>query len=436
MSVLYKFSFFCIVLAFLFNIGLDISNPIDISFVLLIIINSFSIFNYSTQPISIFRSVQLFLFFFLSLAPFIQFKSEIIFWGNQSVNNDDYLICNIILFFILLVYLIVYHFFRNRFINFKFFNYHNNKVLKNISKNRLFSLYFISFLCFFITFYNNGFSVLSLLFRGGEFSEVSSSISGPAYLFFQLFIRPLPMIILLSYYLIRKKIDIHVLILGLVAVITTFPLGMARFSVAALYIPFVIIFFPILQRKFNFTFVIIFSLLFLFPFLDNFRRFSSDSKIRFGFNFDMFNEAHFDSYQSIISVVSNGVITYGNQILGVLFFWVPRSFWPNKPIGSGAFMADLTDLDFSNISMNFFAEGFINFGFFGMFLFTFALAYFSAFFDVKFYKKSFKTFLFPLWYYIVVGFTFFILRGDLLSSFAYFMGFTLGFLLIYKVLKN
>lgn len=83
----------------------------------------------------------------------------------------------------------------------------------------------------------------------------------------------------------------------------------------------------------------------------------------------MFKEGHFDSYQSILSVLNSEIITYGNQLLGVLLFWVPRSIWSNKPIGSGAFMAEITNLDFSNISMNYFAEGYINFGVFGMFLF-------------------------------------------------------------------
>ncbi|WP_162419552.1 O-antigen polymerase [Cyclobacterium roseum] len=437
MNSIYRLTFFLLVLSVLVQLNLDIINPVDFTFVILLILNSIFLFSYSRHPISIYRNVQLFFSFFLILAPFIQFKGSIVFWGSKSFSQHDYLICNIILILVILLYSISYYFLKNRFYFLKFRknNVNFNKYLFKYSRNKLILLYLISLSCFYITLSNNNFSLLSLLFRGGEFSDMSSDISGPLWLFSQFFIRPLPIIIFLSYYLVNNKFNIHFVIFGMIGIVTAFPLGMARFSVAALYIPLFIVFFPFLKRKFNFTIVFIFGFLFLFPFLDRFRRFTSETNVKFGLDFDMFEEGHFDTYQSLLSVLKYDIVTYGNQLLGVFLFWIPRSLWPAKPIGSGAYSAGLTNLEFHNISMNYFGEGYINFGYLGIFLFTFFLAYFSAYLDVKFIKLSLNNYLFPLWYYIVVGFIFFILRGDLLSSFAYFIGFSVGFLLIYKILN-
>lgn len=268
MNLLYKIVFFLSALCVLIVLDFNFYNPVDLSFLFLLSINSIFLFNYSPQPISIYRNIQLFFFFFLILAPYIQFKDSVIFWGNSTFSQSDYLFCNILLIFLFIFYSLCYHYFRVN--NIRFNSFSKNictRKFNDINFFKLFLLYFISAICFFITFSNNGFSILSLLFRGGEYSQSSPSLSGTAWLLSQYLIRPLPLIIFLSYYLIKQKMDFHFIIFCLIGVITAFPLGMARFSVAALYIPLVIILIPILQRKFNFTITIIFSLLFLFPFL-------------------------------------------------------------------------------------------------------------------------------------------------------------------------
>ena len=39
--------------------------------------------------------------------------------------------------------------------------------------------------------------------------------------------------------------------------------------------------------------------------------------------------------------------------------------WPDKPIGSGGFIAEQYDFFFDHISLNYWAEGYINFGILG-----------------------------------------------------------------------
>jgi len=79
-------------------------------------------------------------------------------------------------------------------------------------------------------------------------------------------------------------------------------------------------------------------------------------------------------------------ITYGRQLVGALLFFVPRSIWPNKPVGSGHFVAEnmlMTRYSFwfTNISMPFPGEGYINFGILGIILFAFILALVSKITD-------------------------------------------------------
>jgi hypothetical protein len=89
----------------------------------------------------------------------------------------------------------------------------------------------------------------------------------------------------------------------------------------------------------------------------------------------MFNQGHFDSYQMFMRVISDDIITYGKQLLTTVLFFVPRALWPGKSVGSGHFVSGLSRLSFSNISMNFFGEGYINFGYFGIMLFILLIAY-------------------------------------------------------------
>lgn len=62
-------------------------------------------------------------------------------------------------------------------------------------------------------------------------------------------------------------------------------------------------------------------------------------------------------------------ITYGHQLLGPAFFWVPRSLWADKPIGTGTMVAKQAEWWHTNVSCPFWAEGYANFGVLGVLLF-------------------------------------------------------------------
>ncbi len=122
--------------------------------------------------------------------------------------------------------------------------------------------------------------------------------------------------------------------------------------------------------------------------------------------------------------------TGGIQILGALLFWVPRTLWPSKPIGTGAMVSEQLGYDFTNLSVPIMTEPLVDFGLVGVPFFAFAFGwilssidrtYWTAF-DPKLSPTGIRRIdvVYPFW----VGLMLFLTRGDLLSSFAYTVGIT------------
>jgi len=75
-------------------------------------------------------------------------------------------------------------------------------------------------------------------------------------------------------------------------------------------------------------------------------------------------DALFTTTMAVRWVVENG-ITWGNQALGVVGFWVPRGLWANKPADTGVTVAEGLGMSFTNLSSPLWAEGYVNFGLLG-----------------------------------------------------------------------
>jgi hypothetical protein len=115
----------------------------------------------------------------------------------------------------------------------------------------------------------------------------------------------------------------------------------------------------------------------VFEFLDKFRYFSYESNKSFDFkiNFNFLKKGHFDAYENFVRAIEIDFITYGDQLQGALLFFVPRFLWKDKPIGSGAALAEKSNYNFGGISMPFIGEGYVNFGTIGSFLFMLLLMF-------------------------------------------------------------
>jgi oligosaccharide repeat unit polymerase len=111
---------------------------------------------------------------------------------------------------------------------------------------------------------------------------------------------------------------------------------------------------------------------------------------------------------------------YGEQMLGNLLFWVPRSIWPNKPIDTGVEIGTAMAQVNVNLSSPLWIEFFIDLGIpgviIGFALFGFLSRRADGFFEISnagfFTSPSALQVLVPL----LAGYQFILLRGPLLQS--------------------
>ena len=284
----------------------------------------------------------------------------------------------------------------------------------------------LSFLGFVGVLASVGFEPQLLFIRGlyGQGQETvfeSSTFSLLANTFFR-------MIPVFSFYFILtefKKAWPIKLIIFVIFILSVFPTGVARYLVGYAYLPLLLITVPLMRSGAVFGITIVSAILLVFPFLEQFRYFISFSDISILPTRQFFFSAHFDAYENFASSVAADFISGGYQLLGVLLFFVPRFFWPDKPVGSGYTLALEQGYSFANISMPFLGEGFVNFGSYGVVLFAISIGFIMGRIDGFMNWRSdgaeisgFRSAI----YYSLFGGLFFVMRGDLLSSFAYLVG--------------
>lgn len=127
----------------------------------------------------------------------------------------------------------------------------------------------------------------------------------------------------------------------------------------------------------------------------------------------------FDGLQSTINIVkmsSEQGFEYGRQITSAALFAVPRSYWPEKSIGTGGEAGYFMGYPFVNLSAPLPAEFYIDFGYFGLILFSLAFSYFCSRIDVAYGNMQKKNFhlglVFPSVFY---GYLFILMRGALVG---------------------
>lgn len=424
------------------NESIYFSNRVFITSIIIQIISIYNIFSKDEEPYSLFKMFFLFSLFFFGVAPLMQSFDNSKFWYKRPLFEEEYFFMNILIIFIIIFFKFFYQIFRK---SFKVKNKNRfimNMTISSISHFKIFILILISIFSFFMVFASYNFSVAPMFVRGGELvavalKNVEEDSSPTKWLIVNNFVRPLSVMCFLFYAVSKRKKIFPYLILLSLALVTCFPTAIPRFAAAAIYIPVLLILFSYVRKKNVFSLIFVFGLLVLFPLLNIFRTYKDAEEFKFKLDFKMFTEAHFDSYQNFALIISNDIITYGRQLLGVMFFWVPRSVWENKPLGSGAFSAHELNFFYDNVATNFFAEGFLNFGFIGIIFFLTCISYITAKWDKIYWSRegsgstagSFLTVI----YTTSLGFLFFILRGDLMSSLAYMIGYFLSALLVFKI---
>lgn len=150
------------------------------------------------------------------------------------------------------------------------------------------------------------------------------------------------------------------------------------------------------------------------------------------------NTLHYDAFSNLMGAikyyeVNNPIIGY--QLLGSILFFVPRSYWIDKPLSSGEevanFLMNKYSLWFNNLSQPLVGEGWINFGIIGVIFFAILFAYFVFYFsrwndDNNLLKKIFYVYFS---YHLI-----FFLRGDLMNGIAFLVGPYLAIYIVPKIL--
>ena len=211
-------------------------------------------------------------------------------------------------------------------------------------------------------------------------------------------------------------------------VIFNFPGSMPRFLAGTLYLPIVLLMFPILQSRSSYFFSFyVWYFFVVVPLMEIFRGNGFNVNV---FSFGAFLSGQFDTFQSIANAIHSNLFSYGSQLLGVLLFFVPRNFWPDKPIGTGALVAEELNFSFTNVSLNFWAEMYINFGSVGAVIGSILLGSYMRWIDIKCCSRDLN----QLHGMLNLGLLVFIVRGDLLNAFAYSIGVNLTFIFVRKLL--
>jgi len=384
----------------------------------------------------------LFMFIFMFISPLIQYFENLFpWWSTYLITDEKIIFANLLITVFILTYIITY--------KISFNERTNNNQLKNreiINIKLVMGIFFIaSILCSVYIIVNTGFG--NLFARATNSLKIESSS-------FKLTVsntfRAVPVIYVAMNLLFMQKNGyvykkFRFLLTSILMIVVNFPTGTARFWMATVYLGL----FLVLKRKFKnpyfFKILVIIGILSVFPVIGVFRNNTFEEVIIHGINIskpsELFLAGDFDSYsmlvRTIIYVNLHG-ITWGNQILGNLLFFVPRKIWSTKPIGSGATIATDLGWNFTNVSCPYIAEGYINFGILGVVLFAIILAVLTKFGDVTYAKVVDKgnnkgIAIIELVYPFSVGFLFFILRGDLLSSLAYYIGFMVPVILLWLV---
>lgn len=159
----------------------------------------------------------------------------------------------------------------------------------------------------------------------------------------------------------------------------------------------------------------------VFPYLDYFRNASQFRGQLSGSVFEVMSEKDYDAQAQIVNTISYVAArgyTFGDQLLGSAFFWVPRSAWSGKSFDTGIVLANFINSPNTNLSSPLWAEAYIDFGWIGVALIFGALGFFVSRLDgiylqeVRAGAATWALIAAP----VLAGYLFIILRGSLLQA--------------------
>ncbi|MGV0963889.1 MAG: O-antigen polymerase [Polynucleobacter sp.] len=370
-----------------------------------------------------------FILLFMGIIPILEEFNGIIYWGG-SISLDEKVSGSLWLIFSALLMSIGYY------LPFKNVNFYRFKEIVYSKCDCLRIFIYILLLSYFPLKANN-FNIYNFLLKGGELTSDLLVNSKSEFLMIDFFIRPLIFNLGLAILFFSQVHWLKKFFLLLIAIFFAFPTGIYRFLVGILYIPFIYIIFLKKKNTINFKYkkyfissFLIFSLIFIFPILEIFRNFTFEKYDDFTIGIEYLMTGHYDAYQMFLHALQTDSPTFGYGFLGVILFFYPRSIWDSKPINSGMEVAELTNLSFTNVSMPIFGEFYLNFSYVGILFGSLFLGIIFKVFDKNF-RSDLRLNIRSLLYMQVSGSIVILMRGGLLSEFAYVVSIIITWLVIY-----
>lgn len=427
--------FFNLVLMSWFLFVIVPADKLDLLIILhvIVIIVSWLFFTVKTQrKYTIFKSILVFFMVFFGYVPISDIATQNTYWNGPRLSQWIYLFCSILSVALLFVFIFAY------FLGSRIKHKSQKSRLLVEKKYFLYRLLLVSIVSSSIIYMSTP-SFMSLFIRGFVDTSGDAVLSNSSSLIRDVFVRSLiPMCFLFS--LSRGSLGysdtIIKFILFALMITFCFPAGMPRYQAAAYYLPLVLFWLRKSNNPYMIGYLLIFGLVVVLPLLEQFRNFNSFEDLNFRISGNYFTAGHFDVYYNFVLGLSNLDIAYGYQLLGVLLFFVPRVLWPAKPVHSGQLFSTELGLNFDNVSFTLAAEGYVNFGIFGSFLFIFLAGFLCARIDGKFWRSMQQIYFFPV-YAVLISMAFFMMRGSLLPTFAYTCGMICSFYFVsYLSLKR
>ncbi len=405
------------------------------SFLQITIILLGSLFIWRKPAFNLENSFYGFVIIFLGFYPLVEFKREILYWSGAEIDSIYYITASILV----LLSLFMFKMGSSIKINFTKVNLNNKKNVYShilLSRKTFIKCLFAMTIPSLYLLYAYDFNIIALQLRGyGESLET-------VFIFEFFFLKPLIFnIIFFTFLLMIKQKSLTFLkscILVIFLIFFSSPISMPRFLAFTLYVPLIFVLFNLYKRR-DCTYVstVFFGMIFIFPILDLFRWIGVDSSQTFQkvINIDYYFGGHFDAFQNFVRVIILDFHTYGQQILGAIFFFIPRSIWVSKAEGSGFLLAENANLAFNNISTPLIAELYLDFSFFGIIFGFFILGFVYRYIDTRFINIERNLnglgLIKLIAYSEFVCLQFYILRGNLLATVAYTSSIMVSIALVY-----
>lgn len=163
---------------------------------------------------------------------------------------------------------------------------------------------------------------------------------------------------------------------------------------------------------------------------------------------DKFYVGHVDAFEMLVygvQYVGEKGTTMGGQLAAVVLFWVPRTMWEDKPLGTGpllgsSFIDLMKQTANTNLSAPLVLEGYINFGVAGVILFAVLCGIALGSLDRALVERRGNALAAGSMVYRIdaiaaplLGLWVYVLRGSLIAAFAYSCGIVLAGLFVWMI---